>query len=73
MFLLKFRLGSRSGGAGGGAVHRRGYKDDPMIVEDDAAGTKIVKAEGAPKTKTLLNQEGKPAKTTPKSMPKGKP
>ena len=51
---------------------RWGYKAHAMIVEDDAQGTQIVKAEAALEGNTLVQQEGKPANTAPKPTPKGK-
>ena len=50
---------------------RRGYKADPMVVDDEADDTEIVKSEGSPKGKTAVKQESTPG-ATPKPAPKGK-
>ena len=48
----------------------RGYKVDPMVFDDEADDTGIVKSEGAPKGKTAVKQEST-TKATPKPAPKG--
>ena len=49
----------------------RGYKADPMVVDDEADDTEIVKSEGSPKGRSAVEQESTP-RATPKPAPKGK-
>ena len=48
----------------------RGYKADPMVVDDEADDTEIVKSEGSPKGKTAVKQDSTP-RARPKPAPKG--
>ena len=48
---------------------RRGHKADPPVVEEESAEP----AEGTPKGKTAVKEEGKPAKPSTKPTPHGKP
>ena len=44
----------------------RGYKADPMVVDDEADDTEIVKSEGSPKGRTAVKQESTPRATPAK-------